>query len=402
MTNRIIQNKAEGQPPDSNRLQVTVLRGENELTGNLIEIGYDSAKILVECGTSLGNDGNGLTELEREVLSRKHEAVFISHDHQDHDGLVDKVDKSIPVYMGQTALKLYKLFHPNVDTSNFRTYRANTVTQIHCANGCMICVKPYLCDHSATDSYMLEFYDDDTHVLYTGDFRSHGRKDFSKLLNSLPTNVDTLITEHTNGNYKGEIYDEETIERKLAEVICNTDKPVFVLCPMTAIDRIVSVYKATATNKRDLLIDIDQQTVLDTVGGKVPNAKTFSNVEVYYKGGKPRFQTFCDVRGKSVHIDSVAKRSNYTMIVSTSATGYLGKLAKLGADLQGATLVYSLWSGYKDNANMKKFLDKMQSLGMQIKTLHTSGHATQQAVDELTKHVVPKDTVFVHERSNEL
>lgn len=36
-------------------------------------------------------------------------------------------------------------------------------------------VTPYLCDHSAFDSYMLLCESKDETVLYTGDFRSNGR-----------------------------------------------------------------------------------------------------------------------------------------------------------------------------------------------------------------------------------
>ena len=60
-----------------------------------------------------------------------------------------------------------------------------------------ITVTPFRCDHSAYDAYMYLAEADGEKVLYTGDFRSHGRQDFEKLLQALPK-VDTLITEGTS------------------------------------------------------------------------------------------------------------------------------------------------------------------------------------------------------------
>ena len=60
-----------------------------------------------------------------------------------------------------------------------------------------ITVTPFLCDHSAFDSYMLLCEANGERILYTGDFRSNGRKSFDALLKRLPEKVDKLICEGT-------------------------------------------------------------------------------------------------------------------------------------------------------------------------------------------------------------
>ena len=89
-------------------------------------------------------------------------------------------------------------------------------------------------------------------ILYTGDFRSNGRKFFQSLLNKLPK-VDALITEGTNlSNNKIRKINltEKELEKKGIELLEGNDRPVFVLMAGTNIDRIVTLYKiANATKK---------------------------------------------------------------------------------------------------------------------------------------------------------
>ena len=375
-----------------NNFIINILRGENELTGNLIEIEYNYTKLLVECGKSLEGDKKTLSDVEVQVLSTKYDAIVISHNHLDHNGLISKVNKAIPVYMGRISLEIYKVQNKKEDYSNYKTYY----------DGCPfkvgdITITPYLCDHSAPDSYMLLFENSCEKILYTGDFRSKGRKNFNDLLDRFPSKIDMLITEHTNQNGK-KCYSEKTVENKVSELIKSTSKPVFVLCPTTNIDRIVSMYKASVKNKFEFFVDIEQEKILEIFSSSVPNAKTFKNVKVYYPRRTKDFSGFVDVKNKSISINEIASLSNYLMIVKTSTLPYLRKLIKLGADLNGATLVYSMWSGYKENDNMKKFLNEIESFGVNVETIHASGHADSKTIKTLAERVNPNEIRIVHTR----
>lgn len=74
---------------------------------------------------------------------------------------------------------------------------------------------------------------------------------------------------------------------------------------------------------------------------------------------------------------------------------YLRKLAGL-MDLNGSTLIYSLWKGYQSQPVMKEFLEFCESLGIQIRTIHTSGHADRSALKAIIAHVQPDEIIPVH------
>ena len=379
------------------RLRATVLRGRGELTGNLIHIQNSFADgILVEFGIALGSDEKELSELEKNIIKSRYKAVIVTHGHQDHAGLVHLIDKSIPVYMGEKTLALYKLNNSSVDTSNFCTYRDGEPFYIGNANP--IKVTPFLCDHSAPDSFMLLFESNGESILYTGDFRSNGRKNFDKLLTRLPKKVGLLLCENTNGNELGRIYyGENVISKKIQDILAEPEKPTFLFCPTENFDRMVSAYKAAAKTKRDFLIDIVQERKMRVMGGGIPCAKSFERVKVYFPNRKEGGE-YIDVRNKAVSINELSKRNDYLMIVKASSIGYLKKLVALGADFNGSVFIYSMWSGYRENENTKRFLNEIKELGMQVITLHTSGHASKKDIERLIKETNPEEIIYVHER----
>ena len=381
------------------RLRAEILRGKGELTGNIIHIQNSFANgILVEFGVALGSDGKVLSELEEDVIKSRYKAVIVTHGHVDHAGLVHLIDKSIPVYMGEKTLALYKLNNPSVDTSHFIAYNDGEPFFIGDANP--IKVTPFLCDHSAPDSFMLLFESNGESILYTGDFRSSGRKNFDKLLSKLPKKIGLLLCENTNGSETNKkCYSENVISDKIKKILTDTEKPTFLFCATKNIDRIVSAYKAAAKSGRDLLIDIEEEKILRTLGGGVPRAESFDRVKVYFPNRKERGD-FLDVRNKTVSINELSKRSDYLMIVKASSLGYLKKLVSLGADLKGSVFIYSIWSGYRETENTERFLTEIERLGMKIVTIHTSGHATKKDIERLIKETNPNEIIYVHERKN--
>lgn len=182
----------------------------------------------------------------------------------------------------------------------------------------------------------------------------------------------------------------------MTDLFNHTEKPVFVIASTTNIDRIVSAYKASARSGRDFLVDIEEERILEIMGASVPKAKTFDKVKVYYPKSITDFSSFCDVRKKSVSIRALAPKTDYVMMVKTSTLPYLRKLAKLGDNLKGATLVYSLWSGYLETDGMQKFIAGVKKLGMNVVNLHASGHADKTTVMRLLMRCCPNEVVWVH------
>ena len=242
-------------------------------------------------------------------------------------------------------------------------------------------ITPYLCDHSSYDSYMLSFEAGGKTVLYTGDFRGTGRKNYDKLLMRLPENIDTLICEHTN-DYDGESYTEEIIERKLAEYMSG-DKDVYVLCAASNIDRIVSVYKACNRSKRKLWVDLEQAKILNDIGGSIPHPRSHKNISVFDKSMKKLYDSSAPL----------------TVLVRASMADCCAELMKARGN---SVLIYSMWSGYLKGEHAKedivKFTEKAKTANADIKTLHISGHASNSEIKRLIEKVKPENVVYVHNK----
>ena len=181
-------------------LSVEILRGEHKIGENLIEVmGYDM-KVLLECGSALDPDEES-ARIERYVRQERYAAVIITHFHEDHSGLLRDPIAADAIYMGARTFDLLRYRGMICDENAGKVVFMSSEEPFHVGE---ITVIPHLCDHSAFDSYMIEITDGVKRVLYTGDFRSHGRKSFPALLRRLPKKVDLLISEKTLREENGE------------------------------------------------------------------------------------------------------------------------------------------------------------------------------------------------------
>jgi ribonuclease J len=193
----------------------TIHRGASEIGGSCVEVSTAKTRIIVDIGMPLVNaDGSSFNSAELKELSAedlrkdkilpdipalydsikdKETALLISHPHQDHYGLIGFVDKKIPVYLGQAAHKLIEISaifagKPKVieNPCYFESYKTFQFGDIE--------ITPYLMDHAAFDAYAFLIRGEGKSLLYTGDFRAHGRKWklFYKFTHIVPKNVDSL------------------------------------------------------------------------------------------------------------------------------------------------------------------------------------------------------------------
>ena len=68
---------------------------------------------------------------------------------------------------------------------------------------------------------------------------------------------------------------------------------------------------------------------------------------------------------------------------------------------ENGLLIYSMWDGYKtkddkSGQKLRDLLEFVQSEGMEVKDIHTSGHADPQAIRQLIEKVNPKHIIPVH------
>ena len=372
-------------------LNYEILRGKDKIGENLIEISYGDTKILVELGRALEG---GDAAFEEEILQRPYSAVVVSHYHEDHAGLV-KYKKDCPVYIGSGARRILQAmfdYHGEALPSNLKPYRSGCPFKIG-----EIRVTPFLCDHSAFDSHMLLFEAGGKSILYTGDFRFHGRKDKESLLSALPSSVDVLIHEGTNLGKNACTMSESELEERAVAIMKEANGPVFVLQSGANIDRLVSIYRASKKSGRLVYMDNYVSLLASAAGGSIPRPDVFSDVVAFTPRpvrGRRR-DMFLEIKNKR-GLKLIARGTKrFTMLVRPTMLDYLKKLFA-AAELKEATLIYSVWNGYKELEYMADFLRELQTLGVIIVDLHTSGHASEEGIALLKQTVNAAKTVCVH------
>ena len=375
-------------------MNINIIRGQNQIGGAIIEVSSDSTRILLDAGSELDETTPVVPQIDG-LFSGKasFHAAFISHYHGDHIGLCDKILPEIPIFIGKAAGRVTNaarayIRKPEYHFSGF--YESGNPFAV----GDMV-ITPFLCDHSAYDAYMFHIACNGKTMLYTGDFRSHGRKSFHALLEKLPQ-VDVLITEGTTltRTLKRPTTEHE-LELKATRILSETEGPVFVLMAGTNIDRLVSLYKAARHVNRILLQDLYLAAVSTAAGGNIPRPQDFSHVRVFpTSGADDRYEQLQSYGKAKIGRQNIA-RLKFVMCVRSSMRAYIEKLSNL-ISLDNGVLLYSMWEGYKEHVDIAAFIDYTQGKGVKVISLHTSGHADGNTIDALVKKVKPSVIVPVH------
>ncbi|NDV78915.1 MBL fold metallo-hydrolase [Dysgonomonas sp. 511] len=391
-------------------MQITIHRGTKQIGGNCIEISSDETRIIFDIGDELP-EVNENKERERiipdvqdlflssEKTEKPIDAVFISHMHGDHIGLIDKIKTNIPVYIGKYAFQIW-------NTIQEFTNRAQVDNPIrYLFNEKVISIKdiaitPFLIDHSAFDSYSFLIECNRERIFYTGDFRCHGfAKKYTVAIqnNPLLKNIETLLIEGTN-LYKDNFIAESEFElsKKVEKVMVkeNTVGNVFVLQSSANIARIQAIYNAAKATGRILLVDIFTANILCKLPKRIPNPFTFDDVYLFFPmaltkkaiNDKPHlFKPF----GKfKIASDELLNRKDMVILVRESMVYEVKKRIKT----ENSCLIYSKWEGYKEEYKTAEFLELFDT----VVDVHTSGHADIPTIKNFVSALNPKTIIPIH------
>lgn len=371
-------------------MNIIIHRGENQIGGNIVELATAQTRILLDVGLELDQEEVSLPPLEGLFDHGAYDAVFISHYHGDHLGLAYYIDRSIPLYIGEASYRIVRAAdkYKGVGTIHPAGF-LHSGTKVVVGD---IKVTPFLCDHSAFDSYMLLCEGDGEKVLYTGDFRANGRKSFGRFLRSLPTGVDKLICEGTTlTRADRKQLTEADLEEDAVSLFQETAGPIFVLQSSTNIDRIVTMYRAAKRSGRIFLQEVYMADVASAAGATIPNP-SFDDVFAFITN-PTRYDALKKYRNR-IGKEQLPQKP-FVMCIRSSMLRYMKSLSEI-VPFTGGLLVYSLWNGYQEQPATKEFLAACEELGLRVVSLHTSGHADARTIQALIQHTAPGTIMPIH------
>lgn len=406
-------------------MRLLIHRGTNEIGGTCIELQSVSSRILLDFGMPLVNkSGNsfdfskyknlsvaelinqGVLPNVQGAYSDKSEidGVIISHPHADHYGLMQYLNKYIPVWLGEATHRLLEL-------NNIFLYQSNKILnplyfekEKPFTVGNFI-ITAYWNDHSAFDSYSFLIEAENKRIFYSGDFRSHGRKAkaYKWFLHNAPKNIDYLLIEGTTIGRKPEnLKTEEDIETELTELFKKSDSINYIYTSSQNIDRLVSIYKACLASQKTFVVDIYTANVLETLSNfaRLPSPlKGFSNLKVLFPNRlttslfKSGHGDFANKFSRSkITKDEISKNpSGFVLLVRPSMKSDLKKIIT-----DSGNLIYSMWEGYKEQTTTKEFIVWLRSKNFKIYDIHTSGHADTDTLKELADNLAPNAIIPIH------
>ena len=385
-------------------VRLTVHRATNQIGGNCIEIATGDHRILLDVGRPLDapNDATGLLATTLD-LNASMNGILISHPHQDHYGLLEETPRDWPVFCGEATKRLIQLtsgiFGEPIDR-DFRIWKSESQFEVGPFR-----ITPHLTDHSAFDAYMLLIEVEGKRILYSGDFRTHGRKSalVDRFMAEPPAKIDVLLMEGTNLGSDKSCVTEVELEADFEALFRETKGRVFVSWSAQNVDRTVTLYRACLKTGRTLVVDLYAAEVLEMLAefGRLPRPDwagikivvTSAMARMYRRKGNEAFVERMVPFGISAKKLNATQEKWVVMVRPSLMRDYARNGVEPNADDAWS---WSMWRGYlgnKDGALVSKWF---QDGGSRASHIHTSGHASPDVLRSFAHTMNAEQLVPIH------
>ena len=418
-----------------NHAKLIIHRDTEKIGGSVVElISNNGSRIIIDAGVPLLEDDGSMLDFDKyksksvkelidlgiipyvnglykNINSKNKSAIdgiLISHAHRDHYGLIQYIKDDLKYYLTEATHKLIDI------TTLFSDSKIEIDNYQYINSGQPFTIKdfkitPYFMNHSGFDSQAFLIEADGKNLVYTGDFRGHGRKNtLEYFFRNLPEKIDGLIMEGSNiGNENKTEKPEASLEAEIEKVLAEPGLVLFTASGQN-VDRIISFYRAARKTERIFLIDFYTANILDIIKDHAeipyPSSK-FSDVKVYY----PEFLTekifnmnqeelaykFSDYKMEKEEI--VAHRNKLLMLVRNSTVHDLNKISDLEKDIfKKASFIYSRWPEYLEKGKFKNLQNFIDENNMKFHKIYTSGHADIKTSAKVVDKLKPAKLFPIH------
>ncbi len=424
------------------RTTLTFYGGVNEIGGNKILLKDRDVKVFFDFGMSFAlrrqyysppllspKSEKSLQELG--VLPRidgvynfdgkppEVDAVFISHGHMDHSAYLSFIKREIPVYCGETTRIILQAFGEirktdlefNVESIDFKDFRTGKTVSV---GGLQ--VEPIHVDHSVPGAYGFIIYTYSGAVVYTGDFRFHGAKpemtsDFvERAKDAEPVAVITEATNMTGAT----VSSESEVERKLNQIVEQTDGIVFAEFASTDVDRLNSFHRVAKKNGRCLAVSLRQAYLMDALRSdkrlNIPRLEDES-ILIFRKSkklteGKERLRSWEKQlleRYSSKVVDSEQVSKKQCKVILTMSFYDLEQLVEIKPQ-PGSCYISSSSEPFNEEMEIdyEKLVNWLRHYGLPQYHVHVSGHIMPLQLKAILEEIGGKTIFPVHTENAEL
>jgi len=404
-------------------MNLTIHRGTKEIGGTCIELESKGNKLILDLGMPLVNDNGDQFKLDTDnysieelvskgilpnipdlySVSNQNVNIILSHAHQDHYGFLKYASGEIPVWMttGTEALmKASEMFVPGVKSppiiKNIAAWKTIKIGEF--------LVTPYLADHSAPDAVSLLVEADGKRLFYSGDLRGTGRKKilFENLIKNPPSNIDCMLLEGTMmGRGKQPFPTEDSIEDEIVRLLRDQTNIAFIFCSGQNIDRLVSAFRACKKLNKIFVIDLYTAYVLDSLRAISKNIPQYDWEGVRVKYWKWDTDKLADSGNKDflykvnkhkIRVEEISERRSDILMYGRRTL--FKQIPKKLPNSEDILMIWSMWSGYLDGTHPA--VEFCSSNSLELKQVHTSGHATVEHLQSLAQSIKPKTLIPIH------
>jgi len=405
-------------------MKLTIHRGTKEIGGSCVELMTANTRLVLDLGLPLVDanrepfDSRAALAKPVDVLKAEKvipqiaglfdtdhsapNAILLSHAHLDHVGLLHLSRPEVPIYATSGTSKMMlagAVFagQKALDRTRFREVISQQAFQI---GDCR--VTPLAVDHSIYGSVAFLIEAEGKTILYSGDFRNHGRKPgmLRDLLDHLKAKtVDVLIVEGTHfGNEREQGLTEYELEDRIVEWVKTA--PALVLATFSAldVDRIVTLYRAARKADRTFVVDAYTAFVLYLIGrqAKVPRPSRDMGIRVFFNYLFER-RKLDNIRHKFVAdqielAEILAEPTKYLMVFRPSMIEF---------DFQGqlptrCRCLYGYWPGYLTRPDWIELQEKITQVNGEFIQAHVSGHAYDADIISFVNSVNARTVIPIH------